>query len=71
MIKLQEKYGDIVKWNIFGEKECFVFTPRHVKEIFKVDGTAPKRMTLDALNMLQKRLKINSTLANRLHSFNF
>ena len=65
LTQLQDKYGDIVKWNILGKKECFVFTPKHVKEIFKVDGTTPKRITLDALNMLQKKLNASTTLANR------
>ena len=64
-IELQDKYGDIVKWNLFGRKECFVFNPKYIKEVFKVDGTMPRRIFLEPLTMLQNKLKLQSTLVNR------
>ena len=35
-----------VKWNLFGRRECFIYNPKDIKQVFKHDGNMPLRPTL-------------------------
>ena len=65
-IKLQAKYGDLVKWHLpHGKKELFLFNPDHIKAVLRHDGNVPERAPIDAWIKVQKQLGVSSSLITR------
>ncbi|CAF0921763.1 unnamed protein product [Brachionus calyciflorus] len=61
---LQAQYGDIVKWELFNQKNVYLYDPELIRQAFKTDGNTPHRSVLHPILKLHKKLGIKSTLSN-------
>lgn len=61
---LQSQYGDIVKWELFNQKNVYIYDPELIREAFKTDGNTPHRSVLFPILKLHKKLGVKSTLSN-------
>nr|QEV83802.1 cytochrome P450 [Brachionus rotundiformis] len=61
---LQSHYGNIVKWELFNQKNVYLYDPDLIRQAFKTDGNTPHRSLLFPILKLHKKLGIKSTLSN-------
>ena len=62
---LQSQFGSIVRWELFNQKNVYLYDPELIRQAFKTDGNTPHRSLLFPILKLHKKLGIKSTLSNR------
>lgn len=65
LFQLNERYGDLVKMDLFGQRNVFTFKPEHAKTIYQNEDSSPQRPALTPWVLYAKQKKYTLSLVSR------